>query len=762
MDPKYDHTKHESRIYKMWEDGGYLKAERDPKKKPFTVLIPPPNASGKMHTGNVLMIAIEDLLVRWRRMQGYSALYVPGTDHAGFETQITFERELKAKGESRLDYDRQTLYKMIWDFVQKNKGLIESQIRQMGASVDWSRYTFTLDERVIKTVVDTFKKLHEDGLVYRDDYMVNFCPVCGTTFADLEVKHKERTDSLYFINYPVKGADKFITVATVRPETMLGDTAVAVNPKDKRYKNLVGKVVTLPLTKREIPIIEDKMVDVEFGSGAVKITPAHDQNDFEVAKRHSLEVISVLSLDGKMISPKDATIKGIRKLSVRGARTKVVESLQKLGLIDKVNDNYSHAVSVCYKGGHDIEPTILPNWFIKVDRLKKPAYDAFKKGEINIYPKWQIIKYQRWMEEMRDWPISRQVVWGIRIPAWYDVAKNPDLKVTFLDKNKTLISGSIDELLETHSLEDIEKGLQTLIAPKDAEFKISFKKPKGKYLQETDTFDTWFSSGQWPLTTLGYPDSPDFEYFYPTSVLETGWDILRLWVSRMVMFGLYLTGEVPFKDVYLHGLVRAIDGRKMSKSLGNVIDPDEYLKEYGADALRMGLVSGTATGKDFNFPRDKILAYRNFANKIWNMARFMKFILENEGYNKYDNLPSYSSKMDSKLKKEDKDIINKFHKLVSDVDASLGKYRFSYAAESIYHFMWDDLASAYLEGIKSREDKDVALSVFRYTFLNSLKLLHPFMPFVTEAIWQELESLRKYKDPLIVSQWPNVSQIKNK
>lgn len=740
MKKRYDHQKWESEIYSLWEKSDVFNAKIDKTKKPYTILLPPPNASGKMHTGNVLMIAIEDLLIRWKRMQGFSALWVPGTDHAGFETQITFERELRKKGKSRMDFDRTTLYRKIFNFVIKNRELINNQIKQMGASVDWSRYTFMLDDQVIKIVTDTFKRLHSDKLVYRDDYMVNYCPVCGTTFADLEVKHVKRKDPLYYMKY-----GPFV-LATVRPETKFGDTAVAVNPEDKRYKNFIGKEIEVEglIGKFKLKVIADDFVDMDFGTGVVKVTPAHDKNDFDMGIRHNLQIKPVIDLDGKL----NKNAGKYAGLTVTDAREKVVKDLKKKGLIEKIDDNYEHAVSVCYKGKHNIEPTIIPNWFIKVDKLKKPAHDAVKKGKVKIYPKWQEKKYHNWMKNMHDWPISRQVVWGIRIPAWYNVTQNKDLKVTFLTKDKKTVTGNVGNLLDKHDFKEIESGLQTLLAPKHAKYKISTKKPRGKYLQETDTFDTWFSSGQWPLTTLKYPDSKDFKYFYPTNVMETGWEILPFWVSRMIMFGLYRTGKVPFRDVYLHGLVRALDGRKMSKSLGNVINPDEYLEQYGADALRVGLISGTANGKDFNFPHDKVLAYRNFANKIWNMARFLNIMIEKSD----KKVPSYSKKLDKKIQKQDKEIIKTLNVTVKKVDKSLEKYRFSDASEAIYHFMWDELASKYLESIKNRKDKEIALSVFRHVYLNSIKLLHPFMPFVTEAIWQQMPDL--YESTLISSKWP--------
>lgn len=751
MESKYSHKDVESRIYKMWEDGGYFKAERDPAKKPYTIILPPPNASGKMHMGNVLMIAIEDILIRWKRMQGFSALWVPGTDHAGFETQTTFERELKKEGKSRFDFDRDTLYQKIWDFVQKNRHLIEGQIRQMGASVDWSRYVFTLDSKSLSVVQSTFEKMHKDGLIYRDDYVVNYSFKWGTTFSDAEIVYVEKTDPLYYLKY-----GPFV-LATVRPETKFGDTAVAVNPDDVRYKEYVGKEIEVEGLNGnfKLKVIADSYVDPEFGTGVVKITPAHDKNDYEVGLRHNLEIKSVIGMDGRLTSVAGK----YAGLKILEARKKVVEDLNEKGLIVKVDNNYTHTVPVDYRSNDYVEVLPLPNWFIKVDSLKKKALEVVQTGELTIYPKWREVTYTRWVENMRDWAISRQVVWGIRIPAWYSVKENPDLEVAFLDRNGVYRAGNLQMILGTnagrdYSVDDIKKGLQRVIAPKNAKYVISRESPGDEYLQETDTFDTWFSSGQWPLITLGYPESEDFKYFYPTNVLETGWEIVTRWVSRMVMFGLYATGKSPFKDVYLHGMVRAVDGKKMSKSLGNNIDPDEYFEKYGVDALRMGLIFGTANGKDFAFPHDKVLAYRNFANKIWNMARF--FLLETGKYKESSGkeVDFYTQEQYSGLPESDRKIIDGLNELIKSVDENLNKYRFADAAEGIYHFMWDELASKYLEELKSREDKQIALSVFLHVFSNCLKLLHPFMPFITEEIWGNMPKNSETK--LIVTFWPHV------
>ncbi len=747
MEKAYNHKEAEKKWYEFWEKSGYFKPEVNSQGKAYTIVLPPPNASGKMHTGNVLMIAIEDLLIRWHRMKGYAALWVPGTDHAGTETQITFERELRKQGKSRFNFSREELYQAIWQFVQDNKGQIEQQIRQMGASVDWSRYRFTLDEQVIKTVHNTFKKMAQDKLVYRGDYMVNYCTKCGTTYSDVELKHEERKDPLYYLKY-----GPFV-LATVRPETKFGDTAVAVNPKDKRYKEWIGKEIEVEglIGNFKLKVIEDDFVDPQFGTGVVKVTPAHDKNDYEAGLRHNLEVKSVIDLDGKL-NEKTGKYQG---LSVFEGRKRVVADLKERGLLEKIDENYTHTVTLC-KAGHDIEPMVLPNWFIKVDdkkkSLKQPAFDAVKKGTVKIYPKWREVTYIRWMEEMRDWPISRQNVWGIQIPVWYEIEQESQFYVWFTDKNGKYRYGSLDQVLkEGATLEEIKKGLQRVMAIPSVKWVFEDDKENEKeYLPETDTFDTWFSSGQWPLVTLGYPDSEDFKKYYPTDVLETGWEILRLWVSRMIMFGLYLTDKPPFTSVYLHGIVRALDGRKMSKSLGNVINPDEYIEQYGVDALRMGLISGTANGKDFAFPKDKVIAYKHFGNKIWNMARFI--LLMREQYGK--EVPDFSKFDTKKLAKEDKALLKDLAKLIKTVETSLEKYRFADAGEAIYQFMWHTIADKYIEQVKIREDKDVALSVLLHVYLTSLTLLHPFMPFVTEEIYQQMPKGKNDCKSIMIAEWP--------
>lgn len=753
MDKFYNPAEAERKWYRVWEEGGMFKPEINPDGKPYTIILPPPNASGKMHTGNVLMIAIEDLLVRWKRMQGFAALWVPGTDHAGTETQITFEKQLKKEGKSRFNYSREEFYQAIWDFVQGNRGQIEGQIRQMGASVDWDRNTFTLDPHVVETVHNTFKKMHADNLVYRGNHIVNYCTKCGTTYADVELKHEERKDPLYYLKY-----GPFV-LATVRPETKFGDTAVAVNPDDKRYQEWIGKEIEVEglIGNFKLKVIADSYVDPEFGTGVVKMTPAHDKNDYEVGLRHNLEVKPVIDLNGKL-NEKAGKYAG---LSVFEGRKKVVEDLEARGLMDHIDKEYLHSVALC-KAGHEIEPMVLPNWFVKVDdekiSFKGPALQAVLDGKIRIFPKWREITYVRWMEEMRDWPISRQNVWGIRIPVWFKVDGFEDkISVSFLDSKKESHAGELKEMLaQGFSFEEIENGLQKLIVPhqKNPEdlpkFEISTQRPKeGLWIQETDTFDTWFSSGQWPLVTLGYPNSEDFKKFYPTSTMETGWEIIRLWVSRMIMFGIYNTGEIPFKDVYLHGIVRALDGKKMSKSLGNVINPDEFIEQYGVDALRMGLISGTANGKDFNFPKDRVIAFKHFGNKIWNMARFSLMMIENENI----ELLSDEELEKAELQEEDKEYRSQLSNLIKEVDVHLIKYRFADAAEGIYQFMWHTLADKYIESLKNREDKQVGLSNFMDIYKTCLKLLHPFMPFITEEIYSNLPHEEK---AIMVSSWPTV------
>jgi valyl-tRNA synthetase len=746
MDSKFDHTKHEKEIYQQWEKSGAFQPHGD---KPYTILMPPPNANASLHAGHG-MYTIDDILIRWKRMQGYAAQWIPGRDHAGFETQFVYEKHLAKEGKSRLDFDRETLYKNIAQFVDDNSGLIFEQFRRLGFSADWDRSVFTLDPHVLSRVFETFQKMVNEGLVYRSEYMVNYCTHCGTSLAELEVKHIEREDPLYYIKYGP------FELATVRPETKFGDTAVAVHPTDKRYKKWVGKEIEVEglLGTFKLKVIADEHVDPVFGTGVVKVTPAHDPADFEMGKTHNLEMKKVIDLTGRLTE-----IAGpYAGMKVMAARKKVAEDLEAKGLLSRpIDTHYVHNVTVCYKCGRDLEPMVIPNWFIKVETLKPPVVEAVKSGKTKIVP----AKFEKhlldWMEIMHDWPISRQIAWGIRIPAWYQVGESANrqisdsvsqkIHVTFLDKVKKPVSGYVTELLKTYSLKEIEDGLQTLNAPTDAPYVVSANKPGDNYLQETDTFDTWFSSGQWPLVTL-----KDEEYAsrYPTDTMATMVDILKFWVSRMMMFGLYIRDDVPFKNVYLWSTVTDAKGQKMSKSKGNVINPIDLVDKYGADAFRMSLLFGNGEGGKVPLGEDKVRAMRNFSNKIWNMSRF--YLLMAEKYGK--DIPWYEKSMESKLSAHDKQILQELSELIHTMTTLLDKFRFSEAADIIYHFLWNTVADVYIEKIKDREDKDIALSVLRHILLNGLKLLHPFMPFVTEAIWKEMP--RKHDDMLIVSKWPEV------
>jgi valyl-tRNA synthetase len=765
MDKRYDHEKWEEKIYKKWEKSEAFSPEGaaklrqelnlENKEETFCVLMPPPNANAPLHCGHVTY-AIQDVMTRWKRMQGYKTLYVPGTDHAGFETQVVYERNLKEKGQSRFDFDRETLYDAIYKFVEENSDLAINQLKLLGMSADWDRNLFMLDEYVIETVYTTFMKMHKDGLVYRDDYMVNYSPVHGTTFSNLETTHIEVKAPLYYVLYLVSGRDnQFVTVATTRPETIYADVAIAVNPDDKRYQKLVGEKVINPLNGREMPVIEDSYVDVEFGTGALKITPAHDFNDYEIGKKHGLDMPSVIDLDGRM--SKDAL--EVEGLTVIEARKKVAKLLKKKGALEKIDAKYKHSLLVDYKDEKPIEPMLLPNWFIKMDEMADAAVDAIESGRVKFNEKTWKYQILQWLDNIYDWPVSRQTVFGIRIPVWYNVEENGDLFVTFIDDFGQSYEGRLKDILSEgeFSLGDVKSGLQKVIAPKNARYIISEEDPGENYIQETDTFDTWFSSAQWPLTTLDYPDGDDFKTFFPTSFMDSMWDILFFWIARMIMVSLYLVDEVPYEQVYIHGRINDEKGRKMSKSLGNVIDPIEYVDKYGADALRMGiLVGGNTAAKNTSFSEGKIRGYRNFANKIWNMARFMLLMFKEDGYKKYDDLPSFSSEIEDMLSENDKKVVARLNGLIKGVTTNLEKMRFMDAGDAIYHFMWHELADEYIEDVKQRtgEDRKNGLIVLRHAFIMSLKLLHPFMPFVTEAIWGQIP--RKFGGDLIVSGWPEV------
>ncbi len=754
LEKQFDHKKIEPKIYALWEHAGYFKPENLPSadKETYTILMPPPNANAPLHCGHATY-AIQDLMVRFKRMQGYKVLYVPGTDHAGFETQVVYERKLKKEGKSRFDFDAQTLYSAIYNFVLENSDVAISQLKKIGMSADWDRNLFMLDDIVLDTVYNTFKKMHEDGLIYRDSYMVNYSPHHGTTFSNLETEHVEQITSLYYVSYKLADGSGELTVATTRPETIYADVAVAVNPKDKKYKGLVGKKLLNPLDGRELLVIEDSYVDMEFGTGALKITPGHDFTDYEIGQRHGLKAISLLTLEGKM----NENAGELAGLTVKKARVRAVELLTERGALQKIDEKYKHALLVDYKDKLPIEPMLLPNWFVKMDELAKNAVNTIQENKVKFNQATWKNQMLQWLENIKDWPISRQIVFGIRIPVWYAVDKNPELYIVFIDKNGVSHEGTIRELLKDNKFElaEIKNGLQKLITPAEVVYEVSKESPGEQYIQETDTFDTWFSSGQWPLTTLKYPDGTDFKAFFPTNFMDSMWDILFFWIARMIMFSLYLTGEVPYKNVYIHGRINDAQGRKMSKSLGNVIDPLEFIEKYGADALRMNiLVGGNTAAKNTSFSEDKARGYRNFANKIWNMARFMLLMLEDAGVKKYDDLAPYSEELAPKLTSADKEILKKYTALAKFVTTSLENYKFKAAGDEIYHFMWDELADNYIENVKTREgdDKLIALAVLRHIFLMCLKLLHPFMPFVTEEIWQNIPGL--FEKDLIISKWP--------
>lgn len=702
MDKIYDQTKTEEKWYKFWEDSGYFKPEINPDGKPFTIILPPPNANADLHFGHAVM-SIEDILVRYRRMKGEAALWLPGSDHAGIETQVVFEKHLQKEGKSRFDYDRETLYQMIFEFVQKNKGTMETQLRRLGFSVDWSREKFTLDPEIIKLVYQTFKQMFDDGMVYRANRLVNYCTKMGTGFSDLEVLYVERKDKLYFLKYPFSDGSGFITVATTRPETMFGDVAVAVSPEDPRYKDVIGKEIDLPLTNRKIKVIEDSAVEKDFGTGAVKITPAHDPLDYEIGNRHGLDQITVIGFDGKL-NEHAGKFEG---LSVEVGRSDVVAELEKQGFIEKIED-YTHRVGTCYKCGKVLEPLLMEQWFLNVQDLKQKAIEAVKSGEIKIHPKNFEVHYYQWLENLKDWNISRQPVWGIRVPAW----NCEDCK------QWTVTDGDAPEKCQNCN--------------------------STKLVQDTDTFDTWFSSGQWPVVTLKTSKPGDFSKFYPTSVMETGYDILKAWVSRMVMLGLYTTGKVPFRDVVLHGLVRDPLGQKMSKSKGNVVSPMEIVDQYGADAARMALVYGTALGHDQNLSHPKLQAMRNFTNKLWNIGRFiMEF--KPEGVKSLGNTEIPEAKNE-----EDKQILERLEAVSKKVSQSLDLFRFHDGADSLYEFIWHEFADIYVEGAKSRREE--SQPILEYVFRTSLELLHPYMPFITEELWQKLPH---QGDSIMITKWPD-------
>ena len=691
---QYIPNDYEPNIYALWETSGAL--EPTGVSKPYSIVMPPPNANGNLHIGHALDMNLKDILIRYHRMKGDDAVFIPGADHAGFETWVVYERELTKQGKSRFDFSRDQLYSQVWNFVQEKRGNMELQLRALGVSASWKHLTFTLDDKVINTVYDTFKKMWDDNLVYRGERIVNYCTKHQTSFADIEVEHKNEKGKLWKIAYPTLDKIGEIIVATTRPETMLGDVAVAVHPDDERYKKLVGTRILLPIVDKEIPIIADEYVDMSYGTGAVKITPAHDPNDFEIAKRHDLPIESIISPEGKMINV-PAQFLGLTPVE---ARARVLEALEALEL-RRGETEIEHAVGHCYKCGSVIEPMIKEQWFIKTQSLAQPAIDALKKEEITFYPASKRKELIAYLEQLKDWNISRQIPWGIPIPA-------------FVNENDPK-----DWIFDTRTNE------QSIVVNGTT------------YIREEDTFDTWFSSGQWPYIVTDYLDGGDLANYFPTDMMETGMDIMRAWVSRMIMLSLYRTGKLPFKEVYLHGMVNDEHNQKMSKSKGNVINPMELVAEFGSDATRMGVISGRAPAQSQAFNKGSVIAARNFCNKLWNIARFVEAQI-GDNHQIVDLEPQTPA---------DHWIIRQLNDAANNIAVRLEQYRFSEASETVYHTIWDDVADWYIESSKTAINRPL----LSWVLATSLKIAHPFAPFVTETIWQTLN----YTDGILMREaWP--------
>ena len=743
MDKRYNHQDHEQKIYKLWEkadafnpDNENQPAKKTANPKPFCILMPPPNASDPLHVGHTMFVTIEDILTRYHRMLGDDTLWLPGTDHAGIETQFVFEKKLNKENKSRFDFDRETLYQMIWDDVQKNSNIVIEQSKQLGASPDWSRFKFMLDEDMVKIVTQTLQELTDQGLVYRDVRLVNYCTNCGTGFSELEVVHKQRKAPLYYMKYGP------FTLATTRPETKFGDTAVAVHPDDERYQKHIGQEVEVEGLHGnfKLKVIADEYVDPEFGTGVVKITPAHDFNDFEVWQRHQDEIPGpkqVIDYRGHMTDLAGP----YEGMYLAKARKEVVKDLKEKNLLVKIDENYQHSIGTCYRCGTVIEPLPLPQFFIKVKSMTAKALEALDKGEVKVHGAGHDKILRHWLENLKDWNISRQIVWGIRMPVWYST-DNPDIHVVFLAKGER-IEGSLSDLLDRYegkySLKEISTGLQELRAPIDAKYTISPTSPGENYLQETDTFDTWFSSSQWPFTTLMTNQPNDFDRFYPTQVLETSYDILMFWVMRMIMMGINKTGKVPFNHVYLHGLIRDEKGLKMSKSKGNVVNPLEIVDQYGADALRMALIIRSSAGLDRSVGEGDFKAGRNLTNKLWNATRFILMSDKKETTGSDDK--AYLEKLDSVTK---------------TVTKQLNDFKIGLAAETLHNEFWHWFCDECIEKSKAGEISQTALIKGLTAFL---KLFHPFIPFVTETIWQTLQKEKFIEDMdnhqlLALSSWP--------
>ncbi len=751
MESKYAFNELEARMYELWEKANAFNPDvavvdsatkKSPAKKHFSIIMPPPNANDALHLGHALFVSIEDILIRYHRMLGEDTVWIPGTDHAGIETQFVFEKKLSKEGKSRFNFDRATLYQMIWDYVQENSDVAVSQIKKLGASADWSRFSFTLTPQIVNSVLKTFQQLHKDGLVYRDFRLVNYCTKCGTSYSELEVLHADQTVPLYYIKYfLVENPEEFITVATVRPEPIFADTHLAVNPKDTAKKHLIGKKVFNPLTHAEMTIIGDEYVDPAFGTGIVKLTPAHDPNDFEIAKKLDLPMQIAINLQGKM-TPLAGEFAG---LSVLEARKAIVKKLEETGHIDHVDTKYSNRVGTCYRCKRVIEPLPLPQFFIKVqdkqNNLVKKALTALDSKETTIHGAGREKILRHWLANLKDWNISRQIVWGIKIPVWYQIdGFESEITAGFLDAQKTYIQGTLLELLKTHRLTDIVSGIQTVQANTLVPYSVSISQPEsGRWIAETDTFDTWFSSAQWPVVTLQNAQPNDFDRFYPTSVMETGYDILPFWVMRMMLLGIYKTGKSPFTHVYLHGLIRDTKGQKMSKSKGNVINPLEVVSTYGADALRMALVIRSTPGQDKSVGDADFKAARNLANKVWNASRFVIQTTENDQTTTAAPDDAAFEKHLTKVTKETTKLLNKL---------SVGMAA-EFVTNEFWHWFCDDC-------IEKNKENRISTPVLLEGLKTFLALLHPFMPFVTEAIWQQLHAanLATKSSLLATSSWP--------
>ena len=685
----------EERIYEFWNDNGYFTPEIDRSKEPFTIIMPPPNVTGELHMGHALTIALEDLMIRWHRMLGEPTLYLPGTDHAGIATQVVVERQIASDGMSRHDLGRDKFIERVWSWVDDYGDRIYRQTERLGASCDWSRRAFTLDEGPARAVRTTFVNLYKKGLIYKGNRITNWCPRCHTALSDLEVKYQDESAHLYHIRYGLEDGSGHVVIATTRPETMLGDTAVAVNPEDGRYSGLIGKNAVLPIVGRSLPIIGDESVEIEFGTGALKVTPGHDPVDFDIGQRHALDTVNILNLDGSL-NENAGTYKG---QSVADSRDNVVRQLEEDGVLEKVED-FHHAVGHCDRCDEIVEPIVSDQWYVKMAPLAKPARDAVADGRIKMVPERFARVYFNWMDNIRDWPISRQLWWGHRIPVWY------------CDCGEQIVE-----------LEDPSN------CPRCGSSELE---------RDPDVLDTWFSSGLWTHSTLGWPDdTEDLDYFYPTSVMETGHDILFFWVARMIFFGMENMGEIPFHTVYLHGLVRDPEGVKMSKTKGNVVDPLELVRQYGADAVRFALTTGTSAGNDMRMNEQKLEASRNFANKVWNAARFVISNLERASSSDLDGWRDPKGLEH----REDRWIVSRLNRVAGQVDASMRDYQFGEAQRAIHDFLWNEFCDWYIEMSKVRlrtEDAPSPLPVLAHVLEKMLRMLHPFMPFVTEEIWTRL------------------------